>query len=404
MKKMNERNVALFFASAGWFLLLSSRLSVSTLLVDIEESFGIDHTLAGMAMTGMWLSYGIMQFPSGVWSDIKGRKKTIFFSLVTFGISVLLLGLSPYYFIFFIFIVILGIGTGFFQTASISMLSDLFRQDRGKAFGIQASSGSLTGLVPIIIPILAASFSWRMIFVGLAVITLIIAFLFQRAASESTRLPTEISFRERFMDGAGVLKQKTTRLFFGVNLVLVFSWIGTTSFFPTYMIESKGLTHLQAGICFSLLSLGGIVIKPLVGILSDRYNKRAIITVLLFLTASGLIVLVYVSSFAALCATAVFISLGTSVFLVANSFLMHYWDVKGRGGKLGFYRSLTILIGSPTSAIIGYIATRYSFDISFLVLGIMLVMASFVMLSSIFICRRPSEKEMCMERESAPGK
>ncbi|MFO7915713.1 MAG: MFS transporter [Candidatus Krumholzibacteriales bacterium] len=402
MKKPSEKGIALFFASAGWFLLLSTRLTLSTLLVDIEETLGIGHDLAGMALTVMWFSYALMQFPSGVWSDIKGRKKTIFFSLVTFGLAFLFLGLSNYFFLFFIFIIFLGIGTGFFMTASISMLSDLFQNNRGKAFGIQASSGSLTGIVPIVIPLLATRFHWRSIFAGFALITLVIAFLFRKIARESTKLPPDVSFRERFQDGAMVLKQKTTQLFFTVNLILVFSWIGTTSFFPTYMIEGKGLTHLQAGIGFSLLSLGGIVIKPLVGILSDRYNKRIIITVLLFLTAIGLIALVEVGSFIAICVAAFFISLGTSVFLVANSFLMNFWNVRGRGGKLGFYRSLTILIGSPTSAVIGYLATKHGFDISFLILGILLMVAAGVMLSSAFVCRDPDGKSVCSERES-PG-
>ncbi|MBD3178451.1 MAG: MFS transporter [Candidatus Latescibacteria bacterium] len=397
---MNDKNIALFFSSTGWFLLLSTRLTVSTLLVNIEESFGIDHALAGIALTGMWLSYGIMQFPSGVWSDIRGRKTTIFFSLLTFGLAFLFLGLTTNFFLFFVFIIILGIGTGFFMTASISMLSDLFREDRGRAFGIQASSGSLTGIVPIVIPILAASFHWRSIFVGLALITIVIAFLFRRLASESTVLPPEVSFRDRFLDGVSVLKQRTTQLFFLINLILVFSWIGTTSFFPTYMIESKGLSHLQAGICFSLLSLGGIVIKPAVGILSDRHNKRGIMTILLFLTSAGLIALVIVESFPALCAAAMFISLGTSVFLVANSYLMHFWQVRGRGGKLGFYRSFTILIGSPISAIIGYLATKYGFDISFLILGVLLMAASIIMFISVLACSDPAGKSVCSERET----
>ncbi len=384
----DKKKLALFFASAGWFLVLSGRLTTSTLLLKIEESFGIDHAQAGLALTGMWLSYGVMQFPSGLWSDIRGRKVTILCALGTFSLAFIFMGISMNYGLFFFFLVMLGLGSGCFQTASISMLSDLYLANRGKALGLQASSGSIAGLVPIAVPVLAELYHWRALFIMWGILSLSLAFLFRRYSVETTRLPQGVSIKDRFMDGVSVLKQGTTRLFLAVNLILVFTWMGFMSFFPAYTIENKGLTPFQAGVAFALISFSGILLKPLIGIISDRGRKKPIITALLFITAIAAGGLVFIESFALICVAAFLMAFITSIFLVMNSYLMDYWEERGRGGKLGFYRTITILVGSPTSAFIGYTATRYGFDTPFFVLAVLLMLAAVMLLFNTLFARR----------------
>ena len=73
----------------------------------------------------------------------------------------------------------------------------------------------------------------------------------------------------------------------------------------------------------------------------------------------------------------------SAAFPVISSYLTSKWEEKGRGGKLGFYRTLVILLGSPTSAVIGISASRYGFDVSFMVIAVLLFMASAVLLFSL---------------------
>ncbi len=383
MPKISKENIALIFASVGWFLVLSGRLSISTLLVDIEASFSMDHTTAGLALTGMWFFYGLMQFPSGVVSDVKGRRVTILAAMALFAVSYLLLGLSVHAFMFFSVLILLGIGAGSFPTAGIAMLSDLFRERRGKALGIQSSFGSMAGLTPIIAPVIAAAFHWRAFFLLWAVISLFTVYLFFLFSEESTRLPTGVSLVERFKDGMAVFRDKSTLFVFGVNLTVVFTWMAFTSFYPLYLIESKGFSELQAGISFAILSFGGFLLKPLVGALSDRYNKKAIVFFLIFIAVIAINLLIHFSSFPAILTISFVLSITTSIFLVSNSYLMHRWEVRGRGGKLGFYRSIMILVSSPTSVAVGWTATHYNFDLPFLILSMMLSGAAVVLLFSL---------------------
>ncbi len=369
-------------------MVLAGRLSISTLLVKIEDSFNIDHALAGMALSGMWLFYGIMQFPSGIFSDIKGRKVTIFCAMISFSLAYLLIGLSFHYLMFLSMVIVLGLGSGCFQTAGISMLSDLYRERRGRALGIQASFGSMAGLVPIGVPVLAARYNWRVVFLILAVIGIVLAYFFRLYSTETTRLPEMVSIRERLFDGISALRRRETLLLFVVTLLVASTWIGFTSFYPAYLIDTKGFSELQAGLSLALLSLGGIFLKPVVGVLSDRYNRRGIIATMLLMTSVAVGLLVRVSSLKVVLFISVVLSINTSIFLVINSQLMQNWEEKGRGGKLGFYRTLTILLGSPAAGLIGYSATHYSFDFPFVIISVLLSAGAVAVLISIFAGRR----------------
>jgi len=376
--------VALAFASITWFLILAGRRTVSVLLVDIEGTFDIDHAQAGLAMTAMFLVYGLMQFPSGLISDIKGRKTTIAVSIMVMGASFLLIGLSVHYLMFMAAMMLFGLGSGSFQTPGISMISDLYVSDRGRALGIQASAGSLAGVVPIIAPIIAL-IDWRLFFIGWGVITLVVGYLFIRKGKETTTLPTSISVKERLLDGMKALREPTALFIFVLTILMVYCWMGYTTFFPAYLIETKSFSAIEAGIAFSVLLLGGMLLKPLMGRLSDKRSRMA---VMMLVTSSGgmfTVLTVMADNFFLVLLFSFFLSVVPAFFLVTNSLLLKGWEEKGRGGKLGFFRSLTVLLGSPTSALIGYSALTLGFDTSFVIISAAMMVISVMILIGLLI-------------------
>jgi MFS family permease len=389
--RLGKEQIALIFASIGWFLILSGRYGISTILVDIEASFGMSHAVAGAGMTGMWFFYGLMQFPSGIFSDIRGRKITLTLAMLSFAIAYLLIGVSVHAVMFLAVLVLLGVGAGSFPTEGIAMISDFYQKERGKALGIQSSAGSVAGLMPVVVPVIAA-YQWRLFFVAWAVVSLASAYLFWLLSSESTRLPSHVDVVERFKDGFSVFLDKTTVFVFLVNLTVIFVWMGFTSFFPTYLIEEKMFSSLEAGISFAVLIFGGFIWKPIIGSLSDTYRPRLIVGVLTALGTAAIVAIVHIQMFPAVLAISFLLSTFTSVFLVHNHYLMNQWEVKGRAGKLGFYRSVTILVGSPTSAVVGYAATQYGFEMPFLVLALLLGIAAATLFATLALEHRRNGK------------
>ena len=92
--------------------------------------------------------------------------------------------------------------------------------------------------------------------------------------------------------------------------------------------------------------------------------------------------LVYAHSIAVVLVISFTLAFTSASFPIISSYLIGRWEEKGRGGKLGFYRTMVILTGSPTSAIIGISASRYGFDVPFLAIALILFVASVVIFSS----------------------
>jgi len=388
MKKLKKEHILLVLVSLAWFLILSGRYSISALLVNIENTLNFGDTEAGIALSAMWLFYGLMQFPSGIFSDIKGRKKSIIIAMTIFSFSYLLIGFSFNYLIFFLSVILLGIGTGGYPTVGISMITDIFKKNRGKALGIQSSAGSFSGVIPIFASLIAAIYDWRLFFFIWAGVSLFAMFMFIRNTWESTKLPDFVSIKERFFDGVSVFKIKKIWLLFFVNLTLAFSWIGYMSFFVVYLVKGKDISTLYASIALAFLATSGLFLKPIIGSLSDKHSKKIIIMLLTFLSASGTLLLVYADNLPIIFLISFLLSFTSGAFPVISSYLMDQWGEKGRAGKLGFYRSLIILFGSPISAYIGYTADRFGgFAFPFLTISMVLFVSCFCMFTSIIIDR-----------------
>jgi predicted MFS family arabinose efflux permease len=392
IRQITKETKALCCISLAWFLVLAGRYSISNLLPRIVSELNVSWTDAGLALTMMWLIYASIQFPSGIYSDIKGRKITILIAMIIFSVSYLLVGLSIHYTMFFLALLLLGAGTGGYPAVGISMITDIFKEKRGKALGIQESAGSIAYIVPLFAAVIASFFDWRMFFFIWAAFSTISVVLFYFFTSESTILPEKVMIKERIIDGITILKQKDIQLMFIINLFIAITWISYMSFFPSYLIVQKGFTEIQAAIALGILGVGGFVFKPVVGSLSDRYDKKTIIIALSILSAVGTLFIVYINSLPLILLLSFFPAFATAVFPVVSSYLMGIWPEKGRAGKLGFYRSIIILLASPSSAIIGILADQYTFDIPFIGVAGLLFLVALILILNILITKKQKKK------------
>ncbi len=381
--KLSKDYITLCCVSLAWFLILSGRYSISNLLPKIINDLNFSWTQAGIALTTMWLCYAITQFPAGIYSDIKGRKISILLAISVFSFSYLIVGFSVNYIMFFLALVFLGIGTGGYPAVGISMITDIFKEKRGKALGVRDSAGSLAYGVPILAAIIASYYNWRFFFFLWSAVSFIGLYLFYMGTTESTELPDTVSVKERIIDGVSIFKNKSIQLMFIVNLFIAITWISYMSFFPAYLIVSKGFTEIQAAIALGILGIGGFILKPIIGSLSDKYNKKIIIIILSIVTAIGTIAIINTTNLYLILLMSFIPAFATAIFPIISSFLMDLFEEKGRAGKLGFYRSTLILLASPASSIIGFLADNYNFNVPFFGISIILFIAAAILLFNV---------------------
>jgi MFS family permease len=386
--KLSKEHKALCCISLAWFLVLSGRYSISNLLPKIVAELHFSWTLAGIGLTSMWLIYAAMQFPSGILSDIKGRKIIIIIAMSIFTISYFLVGISTHYIFFFASLFLLGAGTGAYPAVGISMITDIFKEKRGKALGIRDSAGSLAYIAPILAATIASVYNWRYFFLLWSFICGISIYLFYKGTTESTKLPDQVSIKERVKDGMKIFRNKKIQLVFVVNLLIAITWISYMSFFPSLLVVEKGFTEIQAAIALGILGLGGFIFKPIIGSISDRYNKKLIIIALSSITAIGTLIILQTDSIWIIFLISFIPALATAIFPVISSYLMEQWGEKGRAGKLGFYRSNLIILGSPSSSIIGFLADKYNFIIPFIGISIILFIAALILVINLLFFKQ----------------
>ncbi|MBC7081165.1 MAG: MFS transporter [Thermoplasmatales archaeon] len=175
---MKDKNIVLIVTCFSSFLIPFTSSSINIALPSIGKDFGVDSFFLGWITTSYILATAVFLLPFGKIGDIYGRKRVFLYGIIIFAIaSFLSIIPSPPYF-FLSFRIIHAIGSAIIFSNGIAMLSSFFKEDRGKALGINVSFtyiGLSTG--PLIGGFLTSYFGWRSIFFLMILICIIIILL-----------------------------------------------------------------------------------------------------------------------------------------------------------------------------------------------------------------------------------
>lgn len=372
---------SLFLISLAWLLIFIGRVTPSTLLVNITGDLGISDIQAGWAFTGMWTMYGLMQFPGGVLSDVYGRKIIITLSALFFSFATFLTGFNINAISLVITFSLIGMAAGILPAPSFTMIAELFGPRKGKALGIHSSIGSLSGFAPLIVPFLALFLGWRYVFILWGILGVFLTLFIYKYITETLESPIREKWKNRFIIGLKGLAQKEILFMFLVNLVISFAWMGMLNWFPTYLQQVKGFGPELAGLLFAIMMSGGLLFKPVIGHLSDRINRLFIMMLLTFLAGVSLYFLTVETSIIGLVIVSFLLSQTGAFYPVRTSYVMDFWDKETAGSKLGVFRSLIVLLGSPvTGGAIAQGKELYGFNTIILVVAAGLFITAGVLL------------------------
>jgi MFS family permease len=370
-----DKKILLMYMTVTTFLVFSGRLLVPTLSGDIQDSLSISHAEIGLGMTLLWLFYGLMQFPSGVISDEKGGKPVINFGIFIFASAFFLMSITYDYFIFLIALIMMGIGFGCFTTVSLKMISNCFTQKRGKVLGVQSAMASLAGIAPIFILPFADRFGWRTLILMWAISSFIMGIFFFRSVIE--RHKETQTKKEGIQNGVKIFKDKNVISLLIINTIMSFCWFGVISFLPIYLMEGKGINEVAAGIIFSLIFFSGLVTRPLISHLSDYYNKKTLMIILMFLAGLSFFLLTQATNMYFAAVGAILAATVTAFYPLRSAYLVSKWPSKSCGSRMGMYATLVIIISSLSPLIVGYIVEYTDFHAIFLTFSFVIFLTAF---------------------------
>ncbi|WP_077213038.1 MFS transporter [Bacillus dakarensis] len=275
-----------------------ARLSYGVVLPFMKDGLNITYSQAGYLGTTTSLGYLCMVIFAGMAAAKWGSKVTILsgVSLVTVGF--IGLTFSSSYWITFLFMLLLGVGTAFTYTPLISWLVAWFPHKKGTMIGI-TTSGVGIGLLTtgILVPYLETVFTgygWRVawgLFALVAFIVVILAFVIMKdppSTKKSEHMQDTASTKEIFLN-PNVIK---IAVLYGI---LGMTYIIHAVFIMSYMIES-GVDITIAGQLMAINGILSIFCGPIWGVVSDKLGRRISLILTAGITSFSMLIPIFFTS------------------------------------------------------------------------------------------------------------
>jgi predicted MFS family arabinose efflux permease len=269
-----------------WLLVFATgtqALVVAPILPRIAEQLGTDRALLGVLVTAYSVSVGVFALVVGPVSDRVGRHRVLLVGSGAMAVALALHWLADDFASLVAVRALAGVAGGVLNGAAVAYVGDYFpAHRRGWANGWVFSgfaAGQIAG-IPVG-SLLAAWFGFRAPFVAfallLAVETLLVRWLLP--------VPTVALATDRLSVGGAVAGYATLLRrpeIAAATVVFVVMFGGNalyTTYLPTWLESSVGLTAGAVGGMFLVGGVANVLAGPRAGVLSDRVGRKRVIVV-----------------------------------------------------------------------------------------------------------------------------
>ncbi len=379
--KWRYRYTVLILCTLAFFVTYFARLAFSPVVPFITEDFEISNTVIGLVLSGMWIAYGLAQYPSGKLADRFGEKRIILISIGGTALLSFLAAISPVFVILFVAAVGIGGVAGLHYTVASTLLSRSY-DDMGTAIGIHALGAPAAGLLaPVASAWIGVNFGWRPAIAAVGAFAVPTFVLFYcRVRPTVPRQPDGGNTPDETVNSFFSFLRKPTIAFSSIVAILaMFPINGLTSFLPTFLIDFHGYSPTLAGVVFAGFFVARGLIQVGVGRLSDRYARDTMVAVCLIVGVLGLLFFLAAPGVGVIGIAVVLFATGNSFFAALEPKIFDNLTEDERNAGFGVFRTVYVVVGSTGSVGVGALADIFGWAITFIVL------ASLFMLSFLFI-------------------
>ena len=365
------RDTVLTLCTLAFFATMVARLAISPVVPAITDEFAVSNTVIGVALTGLWMSYFLSQFPSGVAADRYGERPIILLAIGGTAVASLLIALAPVFPVFVLATIALGFLAGLHYSVATALLARTY-DDIGTAIGLHNGGAPAAGLIaPVLAAWVGVTYGWRpAVALGTLFAVPIFVLFAWRVRPTPPRRPDQ-PMGDRFELGPVLELLSRRQIAFTVclSILCAFVWQGTASFLPTFLVEHRGYSTGLAGVVFSAYFVVHGVTQVGIGAASDRYGRQPTAAAIMALGVVGFGLFVFGSGFVAVAAAVVLV--GTAVGWSA-ALLPRFMDLLSeaeRGAGFGLVRTVYGVVGALGSVGTGLFADLFGWGVAFLVLA-----------------------------------
>ncbi len=314
-------------------------------------------------------SYAISAFLSGVLAagvaDKYDRKKFLMVFYVGFVVGTLFCAIAPSYEYLLVARIVTGLFGGVIGAIGMAIVTDLFEiNQRGRVFGFTQMGFSASQVLGIPISLLMAdAWGWNTPFyliVGMATIMGVVMMIKMEPVTKHLTLQTGQS-SNALPHLVATLKRKKYRIGYLATAMLPLGGFMLMPFGSAFAEFNLGVAQQDLWIIFGVTGLSSLIVFPIIGRLSDKFDKMKIFAIAS--VWSIVMVIIHTSwgqiPFWLVLMSNVLLFAGIMGRVVPSTILISALpEMKDRGAFMSINSSLQYLAGGIASIISGFIVTQ----------------------------------------------
>ncbi|MDA1162450.1 MAG: MFS transporter [Planctomycetota bacterium] len=241
----------------------------------------------GWIQTAWYLSYGLMQIPSGWLADRLGSRKALAILSVVWSTATLLSAFATDFASLLVLWGLMGAAqAGAFPCAAKALGRIFPEMERARASGLLACGMTVGGaLAPVMTALFLESLSpwanslgvdrWRLLLAAYAIPGVLWTTVFLSMISIRKLPATESSSEVRpTVDWSRMLRSGSLALLCGQQFFRAAGMVFFLTWFPTFLQKTRGVSQLDSGILTTVAGIGGVVGSLSGGFFSDWLLQR----------------------------------------------------------------------------------------------------------------------------------
>lgn len=343
------------------------RVSPSIMVPELMKAFSVDATNIGILSAFYYCSYAPMQIPAGMLTDRYGARKLITLASLFSGIGALLFGISENFNIAILGRFLTGFGASFGFVGIVYVATHWFEaKKRGMMIGLANTLGMLgaaLGQGPL--REMIENFDWHTVTIILSLfgfILMIFIFSFMRDDPKHKGTPKCTISKKDFIHKFSVVVKNPFNWVVGMSAF--FFYLTTATFAGLWAIpfvhDTYNISITKSGFIVSMVFIGWAIGGPLIGILSDKLQRRKIVILIatcigFFLTTIAIYFKVSISSLYILFFLIGFVS---SAELICFSYVIDINPFWAKATATSFVNFIIVTGSAIFHPLIGYILDR----------------------------------------------
>ena len=242
------------------------------------EKVGIGLTMIGLLIAVYDFAEIIAKPVFGGLADKRGMKKALYLGIIIFTLASLMYPFVPPKLLIVVRF-LQGLGGASLSAVSLAMVGILYKNNKGKAFGIY---NAIKGLGYVVSPIIGGAIIMKSSFAGIfyacagiGVIALLLAFTLPADKQKGHRAfddDADFSLKSLWI----VFKNKTLMPWFLVIVINMF-FVGILFGFLPVRIHQLGYSPFNTGLLLSATTISYLLVQPFAGWLADKLNPVLIL-------------------------------------------------------------------------------------------------------------------------------